>query len=85
MRKTIIAAALAATTLGALVGPSLASASSSCIYSVRGCVHVQGYTKPSTGTYVAPYVRNYPSYRPYTYHAPSYRPYTYRPSRSYGY
>ena len=60
--------------LGAFVSGS-AQAASSCIYSARGCVHVQGYYKPSTGTYVRPYVRNYPSYRPYTY----------RPSRSYRY
>jgi hypothetical protein len=37
----------------------------------RGCVHVQGYVKPSTGTYVQPYYRipSYPvpSYR-YGYH-----------------
>lgn len=55
-----------------------AQASSSCIYSVRGCVQVSGYYQPSTGRYVQPYVRNYPSYSVPSYKVPSYRVPTYR-------
>jgi len=73
MRRLI---ALAVVVVG-LVGASAqtAEASSSCWYSVRGCVSVSGYYRPSSGTYVFPYYRNYPSYRSYGF--PSYRSYSY--------
>jgi hypothetical protein len=77
IRLALAATVAALIALGVFVSGS-AQASSTCLYSVRGCVHVGGYYKPSTGTYVQPYVRNYPGYRP------SYGS-TYRPSRSYRY
>jgi hypothetical protein len=61
-----------------------ASAASSCWYSLRGCVSVSGYYKPSTGSYVSPYYRNYPGYG--SFRMPSFRmpSYSYRtPSYSY--
>jgi hypothetical protein len=80
-----ILAILAVAGIGALAVPALASASSSCWYSVRGCVSVSGYYKPSTGTYVSPYYRNYPG-SSYSYRTPSYRTPSYRtPSYSSGY
>jgi hypothetical protein len=60
----ITAFALLAITMMTVTGA--ASASSGCLYSPRGCVSVQGYYKPSTGTYVSPYTRNYPGYGGYT-------------------
>jgi hypothetical protein len=58
---------LAALAISAEAGKAgVASASSGCLYSPRGCVSVQGYYKPSTGTYVSPYTRNYPGYGGYT-------------------
>jgi len=95
VKKILAVLAVAAT--GVLAVPTLASASSSCWYSVRGCVSVSGYYKPSTGTYVSSYYRNYPGYGPgCSYRTPSYRPsyswgYSYRtpsyrtPSYSWGY
>jgi hypothetical protein len=71
-----MAVAFVALFVGAGVGAQGAEASS-CYYSPRGCVYVQGYYKPSTGTYVRPYVRNYPGYGSYGYR--------YRPSYSYSY
>jgi hypothetical protein len=67
---TALVAALGAATFGA--GSAQAS---SCWYSPRGCVHVRGYYKPSTGTYVSPYFRNYPGYRSYYSYTPRYSSY----------
>ena len=50
----------------AFAAPTMASASSGCLYSPRGCVSVGGYYKPSIGKYVSPYSRNYPGYGGYT-------------------
>lgn len=66
MRKLILTLALAVGFAGAVSQASTAQASSSCTYSPRGCVHVSGYYTGG-GTYVRPYVRNYPT-------RPSYRP-----------
>jgi hypothetical protein len=68
-----ILAVLAIASIAVLAVPALASASSSCWYSVRGCVSVSGYYKPSTGTYVSPYYRNYPGYKAPSYKTPSYK------------
>jgi hypothetical protein len=84
MKKLIVGAlATAVALVGVGATAQAADASSSCYYSYRGCVHVRGYWTHS-GTYVRPYVRNYPSYR---YYRPSYsyRSYSYRPSYSYRY
>lgn len=97
MRKTLLILAAAAMLALAFAGTASASGSS-CYYSPRGCVSVGGYYKPSTSSYVSPYLRNYPGYGSYygsssyryraptyRYHAPSYRSYSYTPSyRSYG-
>ncbi len=89
--KKKIALVLGSAAVAALGASGVASASSTCYYSPRGCVSVGGYYKPSTGTYVRPYVRNYPGYGSYSYR-PSYRSsyslsynygYRYRPSHSY--
>jgi hypothetical protein len=96
IRRIILTAALALVAVGALAPMASASSGSSCYYSPRGCVSVGGYFKPSTGTYVKPYVRNYPGYgSSYSYRTPSYSyrtpSYSYRtpsyrtPSYSYGY
>jgi hypothetical protein len=83
MRK-ITALAIALGLLGAGLSATTAQASSNCYSSPRGCVHVRGYVKPHSGTYVAPHVRNYPgssgvpSYRAPSYRAPSYRAPSYR-------
>ena len=94
MRKILltlaVVAGLVATVAPAQAAP--AASGSSCYYSPRGCVYVSGYYRPSTGTYVRPYVRSYPgygSYHPRYSYRPSYRPsygysYSYRPSYSYG-
>jgi hypothetical protein len=71
MKKLLAVAAVAA--VSALAVPTMASASSTCWSSARGCVSVSGYDKPSTGTYVSPYYRNYASYRTPSYRTPSYR------------
>jgi len=79
VRRILLTAALALVALAALA--PMASASSSCWYSPRGCVSVGGYVKPSSGTYVSPYFRNYPStpsYRTPSYRVPSYRTPSYR-------
>lgn len=83
IKRAILGLAVVAMMALGVAGTASASGSS-CYYSPRGCVSVGGYYKPSTGTYVRPYVRNYPGYG-YTYR-PS-RSYSYRPSysRSYGY
>jgi hypothetical protein len=86
--KKVIAIVTAVAALGATaVAAGPAQASSSCWYSPRGCVSVSGYYKPSTGTYVSPYYRNYPGYRTPSYRTPSYRTpsygsYSYRPGGS---
>jgi hypothetical protein len=72
--KLLLAAAISAVALFAIPAMASASSGSSCYSSPRGCVSVSGYYKPSTGTYVRPYVRNYPGYG---------SSYSYRPSRSY--
>jgi hypothetical protein len=72
-RRIILTAALALVALAALAPMASASGGSSCYYSARGCVSVSGYYKPSTRTYVQPYVRSYPGYK-----LPSYSPSTYR-------
>jgi len=91
MKRAILTAALALASLAA-VAPMASASGSSCGYSLRGCVHVHGYTK-SNGTYVQPYFRNYPSYGysspSYSYHSYSYPSYSYHsysyPSYGYGY
>jgi len=69
MRKLILALAVATVAVTGATTQT-AQASSSCWYSVRGCVYVHGYFR-SSGYYVSPYYRNYPYYRSYTY--PSWR------------
>jgi len=85
MRK-IAAVAIVLALAGAGTITSTAQAGSTCWTSPRGCVQVNGYFKPSTGTYVRPHVRNYPRPR---YTRPSYtRPSYLRPSYTrprYGY
>jgi hypothetical protein len=76
MRKFILAAVMAAVLI-VLSLTSVASASSSCWYSPRGCVSVRGYYKPSTHTYVSPYFRNYPGYGSYRLPSYSYVPKVY--------
>jgi hypothetical protein len=78
--KVLLIGVLSAVALFAI--PAMASASSSCYSSPRGCVSVSGYYKPSTGRYVMPYVRNYPGYgSSYSYRMPSYRVPSYRAPR----
>jgi hypothetical protein len=73
MRKRILTLGLTAALIAAVLAPTAARASSSCWYSPRGCVYVNPYYKPSTGTYVRPHVRNYPGYKTPSYKAPSYK------------
>jgi hypothetical protein len=89
LKRAFLALAIAAVAVIGVSGTASASSGSSCWYSVRGCVSVGGYYKPSTGTYVHPYFRNYPGSStyglpkvpsPYGY---SSRSYSYRPSYSY--
>jgi len=72
MKKFIVGLIAALMLAISLVGATAqtAKASSSCWYSVRGCVSVSGYFR-SSGYYVSPYYRNYPYYRSYNF--PSYR------------
>jgi hypothetical protein len=74
MKLVAIAATLAL--VGAGIAAQPAHADSSCWYSLRGCVSVQGYYRQS-GTYVRPYYRNYPGYGYRSYSYPSYRSYSY--------
>jgi hypothetical protein len=60
--RRFLLAALAVLAIGVVAAPA-ASASSDCYSQPRGCVSVGGYFR-SDGTYVAPYVRNYPGSGP---------------------
>jgi hypothetical protein len=70
--RRILLVVLTGLVVAAAAAPA-ANAASDCYSQPRGCVSVDGYFR-SDGTYVAPYVRNYPGSGPAS-----------RPSSGYGY